>query len=221
MSEPNKNNNFRTYSPPYKYLRNYQWRHASESRATDTTDNSGGHISQSKCNLQFGRESRVFTIFIAVSRPRDGWYMNTRHTNLLWIHACNKLAGSRKLQLQGRKSLTWSEDSLLSHSVIDIWISGLWNVLRIRWVLHITFEIRMNCPNVWIIMNDNPWWLYLYTEHEVYRSPCHSAPPSYHQTPDRGRGECLLAAGTAARPLNLNMQLSCSQQSTQYLPAWI
>ena len=141
MSEPNKNNNFRTYSPPYKYLRNYQWRHASESRATDTTDNSGGHISQSKCNLQFGRESRVFTIFIAVSRPRDGWYMNT---NLLWIHACNIIAGSCKLQLQGRQFLTWSEDSPLSHNVIDIWISGLWNVLRIRWVLHITFENVMN-----------------------------------------------------------------------------
>ena len=77
MSVPNKNNNIKTYSPAYKYLRNYQWRHASESRATDTTDNSGGHISQSKCNLQFGRESRVFTIFIAVSRPRDGWYIDT------------------------------------------------------------------------------------------------------------------------------------------------
>ena len=121
---PRMKNNIRIYSPQFKYLCNYQCRHASESRATDTTDNSGGHISQSKCNLQFGRESRVFTIFIAVSRPRDGWYMNTK---LLWIHACNIIAGSCKLQLQGRKSLTWSEDSLLSHNVIDIWISGLWS----------------------------------------------------------------------------------------------
>ena len=116
------------------------------------------------------------------------WYMNTQHTDtdLLWIHACNKLAGSCKLQLQGRKSLTWSEDNPLSHNVIDIWISGLWNVLRIRWVLHITFEIRMNCPNAWIIMNDNPCWLYLYPEHEVYRSPCPTVPhpplTRHHQT---------------------------------------
>ena len=217
--------NIGIYSPQYKYLCNYQWRHASESRATDTTDNSGGHISQSKCNLQFGRESRVFTIFIAISRPRDGWYIDTwTLTYYGYTHAIIQ-EGSCKLQLQGRKSLTWSEDNLLSHNVFDIWISGLWNVLRIRWVLHITFEIRMNCPNAWIIMNDNPCWLYLYPEHEVYRSPCPQC-PTLHSPDTTRQGQrwvSAAAAGTGARPPNLNMQLAYSQQNIcqlGYKAAW-
>ena len=131
--------------------------------------------------------------------------------------------GSCKLQLQGRKSLTWSEDNLLSHNVFDIWISGLWNVLRIRWVLHITFEIRMNCPNAWIIMNDNPCWLYLYPEHEVYRSPCPQC-PTLHSPDTTRQGQRWVSAAaagcwhwcSATEP-----QHAVILQSTEYLPAGI